>query len=191
MKYFFDNNIKKIILPFAFHFYLKGRMFSNKEAEYLIGLEKEFRNPVGAIDIRKEKNRFALIAPEDDAYSFLMQITLSQKIEFKATIHHAESNVSVGLSRIDYKGGHSNPTVITDKVPSNLHRYVNKIFAPDEPHMHIYVEDYKNLVWAVPLEDTDFPIKKLNSDKDLQSAIRAFGNKINLTSDINFADTLF
>lgn len=51
--------------------------------------------------------------------------------------------------------------------------------------MHIYVEGYKPLAWAIPLTEIDFPIKEINQSSDLSDLIFNFARRINLKSIIN------
>lgn len=43
--------------------------------------------------------------------------------------------------------------------------------------MHIFVEGYKPLAWAIPLNDTDFPTKDLVNTSDLNDLIVNFAKK--------------
>lgn len=157
-------------------------MLTNEEAEYLLGLEKSLSEPNQIIDFGSKKNRLELISYEDSAYNFWLEITTNQKIILKTSIHHLESNSFIGLLRIDYKGGHHNPSMIKATLPEFLKPYTDKWFKPTEPHMHIYVEGYKPLAWAIPLDDTDFPVKNIAAPSDLNDLITNFATKINLIS---------
>lgn len=160
-------------------------MLTNKEAEYLIELEKVLVNPNQIIDLKYKKNRIELISHQDSDYNFWIELTSNQKIILKTSIHHLESNSYIGLLRIDYRGGHHNPETIEKTLPEFLIPYADKWFEPTEPHMHIYVEGYKPLAWAIPLIDIDFPIKEIRQASDLSDLITNFAEKINLKSIIN------
>lgn len=166
-------------------------MLTNEEAEYLLKLEKTLFNPNQNIDLGTKKNRLELVSHEDSEYNFWLEITSNQKIILKTSIHHLESNSFVGLLRIDFKGGHQNPQIIKSTLPEYLKKYVAKWFEPTEPHMHIYVESYKPLAWAIPLEDTDFPIKDIQGQTDLNDLIINFAKKINLKSTLHIQQTIF
>ena len=56
--------------------------------------------------------------------------------------------------------------------------------------MHIYVEGYKPLSWAIPLSDTDFPIKEITQASDLSDLIIKFARRINLKSIINIQQAI-
>lgn len=101
-----------------------------------------------------------------------------------------ESNSYIGLLRIDFKGGHHNPSEILNTLPDFLRPYADKWFKPTEPHKHLYVEGYKPLAWAIPLADTDFPVKKLNDQSDLRGLIINFADSINLKSKIDIQRTI-
>ena len=165
-------------------------MFTNQEAEYLLDLEKVLVNPYQTIDLKNRKNRIELISNQDSDCAFWIEITTNQKIIRKTSIHHLESNSHIGLLRIDFKGGHHNPENIKDTLPEFLKPYADKWFQPTEPHMHIYVEGYKPLAWAIPLTEIDFEPKEINQSSDLSDLIFNFARRINLKSIINIQHAL-
>lgn len=165
-------------------------MLTNQEAKYLLDLDKVLNDPHQTVDLSKKKNRLELISHEDSNYQFWVEITTNKKIILKTSIHHLESTSYIGLLRIDYKGGHQNPVNILPTVPEFLVPYAGKWFEHTESHMHIYVEDYKNLAWAIPLIDIDFPVKDIIHTSDLSDLIINFARKINLKSRINIQQAL-
>ena len=165
-------------------------MLTNQEAKYLLDLEKVLTNPNQTIDLSKKKNRLELISHQDSDYEFWVEITTNQKIILKTSVHHLESNSFVGLLRIDFKGGHHNPANILPTLPDYLKPYADKWFDPTESHIHIYVEGYKNLAWAIPLSDSDFPIKYITQASDLSDLIFNFARRINLKSIINIQQAI-
>jgi len=165
-------------------------MLTNDEAEYLLALDKSLSNPNQIIDLRNKKNRLELISHQDPDYNFWMEITSNQKLILKTSIHHLESNSFVGLLRVDFKGGHHNPIEIKNTLPNYLKPYADKWFDPTEPHMHIFVEGYKPLAWAIPLADTDFPTKDISDQSDLNNLIINFAKRINLSSTINIQQAI-
>jgi len=165
-------------------------MLTNQEAKYLLDLEKVLTNPNQTIDLSKKKNRLELISHQDSDYEFWVEITTNQKIILKTSIHHLESNSFVGLLRIDFKGGHHNPANILPSLPDFLIPYADKWFDPTESHIHIYVEGYKPLAWAIPLSDRDFPIKDITHASDLSDLIINFARRINLKSLINIQQAI-
>ncbi|MDT0293969.1 DUF6978 family protein [Mesonia ostreae] len=165
-------------------------MLTNQEAKYLLDLEKVLTNPNQTIDLSKKKNRLELISHQDSDYEFWVEITTNQKIILKTSIHHLESNSFVGLLRIDFKGGHHNPANILPSLPDFLIPYADKWFDPTESHIHIYVEGYKPLAWAIPLTDSDFPIKDITHASDLSDLIINFARRINLKSLINIQQAI-
>jgi hypothetical protein len=165
-------------------------MLTNQEAKYLLDLEKVLTNPNQTIDLSKKKNRLELISHQDSDYEFWVEITTNQKIILKTSIHHLESNSFVGLLRIDFKGGHHNPANILPSLPDFLIPYADKWFDPTESHIHIYVEGYKPLAWAIPLTDSDFPIKDITHPSDLSDLIINFARRINLKSLINIQQAI-
>lgn len=124
-------------------------MLTNEEAEYLLNLNKSLSNPNQIIDLNNKKNRLDLFSHQDSEYNFWVEITSNQKIILKTSIHHLESNSYIRLLRINFKGGHHNPPTIKNTLPEYLKPYVDKWFAPNEPHMHVFVEDYKPLAWEL------------------------------------------
>lgn len=165
-------------------------MLTNEEADYLLKLEKHLDDPNQEIDLRNKKNRLELISHQDRDYNFWVEITSNQKIILKTSIHHLENNSFVGLLRIDFKGSHWNPADIKDTLPEILKPFAGKWFEPTEPHMHIYVEGYKPLAWAIPLSETDFPVQDIKEQSDLTNLIFKFAEKINLKSRITLQQVI-
>ena len=157
-------------------------MFTNKEIEYLLNLDKRLENPTQAVDLSDDKNTLELYSPKDNEYKFRVDISTNKKIILKASLHHMESNSYSGLLRIDFKGRHTNPPNANENVPQNVAIYAGKHFNIDEPHMHVYIEGYKALVWAIPLSDTNFETKEIKEHGDLSELIYNFAKEINLTS---------
>ena len=56
--------------------------------------------------------------------------------------------------------------------------------------MHMFVEGYKPLAWAIPLEDTKFPVKQLTDPSDLNDLIFSFAELINLKSIVNIQQAI-
>lgn len=165
-------------------------MLTNQEAKYLLDLEKNLLNPDQIVDLGNKSNTLELVSYQDSDYLFRLDITTNRKIILKTSIHHMESKSFIGLIRIDFKGGHHNPTEILHSLPEFLKPYVDKWFNPAKPHMHFYVEGYKPLAWAMPLADTDFPTKDITNQADLNDLITNFANKINLKSKINIQQSI-
>ena len=158
-------------------------MFSNELASKLIKLPKNILGGETTINISDEKSRFSLTNQDEPDYEFLFEITSHQKITFKISFHNQENNTKEGLIRVDYKGGHKNPETITDFVPEIVKPYVGHFFQ-NEPHIHIYVEGFKDLAWAIPLSDYNFPILDINNADDFIKAINAFTKEINIVTPI-------
>lgn len=152
-------------------------MLTNEEAVYLLGLKKVLENDKDII-IESRKTRLNLVASEDKNWRFWVEMTRNDKIILKTSIHHLETNHYTGLLRVDYKGSHKNPDIITDKVPQEALPYAGAYIT--EPHIHIYVEGYKPLAWAIPLSDYDFEVKTLDNLHDANQLLVKFAEKINL-----------
>ena len=164
-------------------------MFSNELALKLIKLPKAIAGGTTTINLSDERSRFILNNNNDPGYEFLFEITSNRKITFKISFHNQENNVKEGLIRIDYKGGHKNPESITDFVPENVRKYVGYCFV-NEPHVHLYVEGFKDLAWAIPLTDYDFPVLDIKNTDDFGAAINAFSKEINIITPFNIQNAI-
>lgn len=156
-------------------------MFSSELATKLIKLPKQIEGGTMTINLFDEKTRLILNNADEPEYSFLFEITSHKKNTFKISLHNQEDNVKEGLIRVDFKGGHKNPEGINDFVPETVKPYVGYFFQ-NEPHIHVYVEGYKDLAWAVPLSVYNFPVLEVNSTYDFRSAINAFAKEINIVT---------
>ncbi len=164
-------------------------MFSNELASKLIKLPKSMVGGTSIIDLSTEKTRFTLRNLNESEYEFLFEITSNRKITFKISFHTQENNSREGLIRIDYKGGHKNPESITDHVPEIAKPYVGYFFQ-NEPHIHLYVEGFRDLAWAVPLKEYNFPVLDINNTDDFSNAISAFAKEINLVSPLTIQNAI-
>jgi hypothetical protein len=156
-------------------------MFSNELAKKLINLPKQIEGGTTTINLVDEKTRLILNNPDEPEYSFLFEITSHKKISFKISLHNQENNTKEGLIRLDYKGGHKNPESINVFVPEFVKPYVGYFFQ-NEPHIHIYIEGFKDLAWAVPLSEYHFPVLDVNNTDDFNKAINAFAKEINIVT---------
>lgn len=164
-------------------------MFSIELANKLINLPKQLKGGSLTINLSQEKSRLILSNDDEPDYSFLFEITSHKKISFKISLHNQENNSKEGLMRVDYKGGHKNPEGINDFVPDIVKPYVGYFFQ-NEPHIHIYVEGFKDLAWAIPLSAYNFPILDINSTDDFRDAINAFAKEINIITPIYIQNAL-
>lgn len=162
-------------------------MITQDQAEYLLKLPKRIiKGEDIPIDLKIEKNLFELYSPDDDEWKFSVQIFSNKKIIFRISVHHLEENSKEGLLRVDFKAGHRNPETVNSFVPDFLKPYTGKWFQ-NESHIHLFVESYKNLAWAIPLKDyEDFPVKGIESYSDFSDALICFSRKINLLSYFTF-----
>lgn len=166
-------------------------MFSTKHAEYLISLPKTLVDTGSVVDLTLKRNRIELISPDDNDHKFLLELTSNEKIVLKTSIHHQENTSYIGLLRIDYKGTHINPDYELQSLPEQLKPYIDKHFSPDEPHVHVYVEGYRPLAWALPLSDYDFSIQNLKEKQDVVDLLLKFADTINIISNIHIKSSLF
>ena len=87
---------------------------------------------------------------------------------------------------MDYNGIHRNPATYNEKTPLELRRYVGKWI--NESHIHYAVDGFSDLAWAIPLKDTDFPIKSIdlmNLYTNFAEAIIAYAKYLNIKTTIN------
>ncbi len=159
-------------------------------AEYLIGLDKyivqngEIVNTF-LLNIQYPMSfKLILSAPEDLDQNLLVDIKESEKKTLKISLHHQDNSTQNGLLRIDYNGRHFNPVDITSTVPEVFRPFAGQWFDDYVGHVHYVVDGYKPLVWAIPLEFDDFPVKKLNSREDYIRTLIAFFKRINLKTTI-------
>ena len=159
---------------------LQTMTFTETEAQGLLAMAKISGKSEILVNLRSPKTRTILSPQAGGDFSFLLEVTVNQKISFKISIHHQEDNTKIGLLRLDYRGIHLNPATITPNLPAAFHPYVGKMFTPDEPHIHFYVcpEDYEPLVWALPVEDWNASIKEVKNEAQLQDAFNAFSSAI-------------
>ena len=159
-------------------------MFSNELAKKLINLPKQIEGGAITIKLSDEKSRLYLNNPDEPEYNFLFEITSHKKITFKISLHNQEDNTKEGLMRVDYKGGHKNPEGVNAFVPDFIIPYAGYFFV-NEPHIHVYVEGFKDLAWAVPLKEFNFPVLDINNADDFNDAINAFAKEINIVTPLN------
>ncbi len=142
------------------------------------------------LNLSDERIRIGLFCNEEPEYSFIADITLNKRIEFKISLHHQEHNTYTGLLRIDYRGRHDNPESANDTLPEIFKPYIGKEFGMDEPHIHLYVAEYKPLAWALPLKVYNFSVPNVSSSKEVIDAIYAFAKEINIISPITVQDSM-
>lgn len=159
----------------------------------LIELEKQvFHNDTllttfgidGAAPVRE---RILLKNEVEDDWIFLWNIEQSSKNLLKLTLHLQENQNYVPLIRIDFNGIHENPPIANENVPADLADFADKRFEYNTPHIHIFVEGYKPLAWARPLNTDQFPIKEITTQTDIYNSIVAFGKIINLSTNLTIS----
>ena len=135
------------------------------------------------------KETFILASPENTRYVFFYEVDQSAKNVFKLSLHLMNNETKIGLLRIDFNGGHQNPSEITDNLPEELHQFAGKHFSHNESHMHCFVEGYKSLAWTVPLED-NFPVQSIETSSDVVQAFYAFNAMITLETRFTIGASL-
>lgn len=161
-------------------------------AEYLIGLDKfiiENGKIVDSylIDIQFPMSfRLSLSATDDLDQNLLVDIKESEKKSLKISLHHQDNSTQNGILRIDFNGRHLNPVEITPDLPEIFKPFAGQWLDDYPNHIHYVVNGYKPLVWAIPLEFDDFPVKKLDNREDYSRTLSAFFEKINLKTNIRY-----
>ena len=159
-------------------------------ADYLIGLRKYIAEDGKVLDqYLLTLNypidfRLTLVTPDDMDQNLMIKIWESSKKSFKMTLHHQDDNTQNGLLRVDYNSRHKNPETITHTVPPQFHPYAGIYLDDFAGHIHYVVDGYKPLVWAIPLEVDDFPVKALHQREDYVHTLAAFFQKINLKTKV-------
>ncbi len=160
-------------------------MITQKQAEYLLELPKQIIE--GDIILERKmyapsrpiNDRLYMVSKDDDEFSFFLEIHQSPRNQLKLTLHFQESEASIGLLRVDFNGKHKNPELENVHVPDIFKPYAGQLI--EENHIHYFVEGYKPLAWAIPLNnDNTFSVKEFTETKGLASIFQAFRNRINL-----------
>ena len=166
---------------------------TNEQAEYLLMLPKKVlkgNDLLSQMTVNQKfpfQERFELLSEKDDEFSFLWEINQSAKNSLRISLHLQENESKIGLLRIDFNGGHTNPEIINEFVPERFHQYAGKYFTNDEHHIHYHVQGYKSLSWAIPLVDDDFEIKTIDSEdinESLKEVIILFAKAVNIETII-------
>ena len=135
------------------------------------------------------KETFILASPENTRYVFFYEVDQSAKNVFKFSLHLMDNETKIGLLRVDFNGGHQNPSDITYNLPEELHQFAGKHFSHNESHMHHFVEGYKSLAWAIPIEG-NFPVQSIASSDDVLQAFHAFNAMITLGTHFTIGASL-
>lgn len=161
-------------------------------AEYLIGLDKYIIEngeilETYLLDIQYPMSfRLTLSATDDLDQNFLINIRESEKKALKVSLHHQDNSTQNGILRIDYNSRHQNPTEIIPTLPEIFRPFAGQWLDDYSSHIHYVVNGYKPLVYAIPLEFDEFPVKELNGREDYSRMLTAFFNKINLKTKVTY-----
>jgi hypothetical protein len=166
---------------------------SNEQADYLLKLPKKIiANETILEDITMDQHfpftaRYELISEQDAEFSFLWEIKQSKKNSLRVSLHYQEDDSKIGLLRIDYNGGHTNPETINEFAPIKFHDFAGKAFGNEEHHIHYHVEGYRSLAWALPLTNDDFAVKELKENdfnNTFAQVIKYFAKTISIETKI-------
>jgi hypothetical protein len=167
---------------------------TNEQAEYLLTLPKkvvENNTLLDELTIEQQypfHDRFELVSERDDDFSFLWEIKQSKKNSIRISLHCQEDDSKIGLLRVDYNGGHTNPMEVTEFVPEKFRPYAGKSFSVNEHHIHYHVEGYSSLAWAIPLSVDEFAIKEIKQGPDFNhtfaETIKLFAKTIHIETAI-------
>lgn len=170
---------------------------TNEQAEYFLDLPKKIVQGDKILDrftidqAMPFNQRYELVSEVDSDCTFIWIINQSAKNSIRVSLHYQDNDSKTGLVRIDYNGGHRNPSSITDALPDMFHPYVGKQFKNHEHHIHYHVEGYPSLAWAIPLIDDEFEIKELDDNPQFYATfariIQLFAKTVNIETklDIN------
>lgn len=170
--------------------------FTFKQAKELINTPKVILESDGKtvcaskqIDCSPGLHENITLRSHDEEFLFSWTINRSSKELIKLSLHVLEKDSHVGIFRVDYvsnDSAHPNPAIATVDVPDELKPFVGKEISG--LHAHFNVPGYRNLQWAIPLNDIDFSVKSIvdeqNNHIDVGSAIKCFAKYINVTTPI-------
>ncbi|MBQ9365583.1 MAG: hypothetical protein IJT82_07390 [Schwartzia sp.] len=162
---------------------------TNEEAQALIDIPKKImvdEQPQDEYIMRfsgRIQSRFELVS-DDGTQIFLLELRQGEHNFFKITLHFQENSKYIGLLRIDYNGSHKNPKISMPEVPAFVLPFADAFIR--ESHVHLYVQGYKPLTWAVPLPIYDFDVKSISNMDSFVQAVREFCRRINITTHCNF-----
>lgn len=160
-----------------------------QQAQYLISLPKKIVENATLLDHKSIlmkvpfQQRYELLSEEDQNYLFLVEVFQSGKNFLKIYFHYQEDNTKYGLLRVDYNARHKNPEIMNEHVPEICRPYCGQYL--DTGHIHLMVEGYRPLAWAIPLTADTFPVKDIRSMIEIPDALSAFFNRINVQTHLN------
>ncbi len=167
-------------------------MITQQQADYLLGLPKHIAEGDEVLERKMYTFSFPIddkiymVSKSDDEFTFFLEITQSSKKNLKLTLHFQEEDASIGLLRVDFNGRHKNPEIENVNVPDIFKSYAGQWL--EENHIHYFVEGYKPLAWAIPLNvDNTFSVKEFTDTRELGNIFRVFGNKINLQTSLEIS----
>jgi len=165
-------------------------MITQAQAEYLLGLPKLLTEN-GAYLQKKSyspslpiRDRLFMASEQDTDFTFFLEITQSNKQHLRLSLHFQEDETSVGMLRVDFNSRHRNPEEINEFVPEAFKPFAGQWVEGN--HIHYYVQGFKPLAWAIPLQvDNSFAIKQFTNETQVSNIITTFGQKVNLQTQLS------
>lgn len=165
-------------------------MITQAQAEYLLSLPKlltengdylQKKSYTPSLPIR---DRLFMASEQDTDFAFFLEIFQSSKQHLRLSLHFQEDETSVGLLRVDFNSRHPNPIEINEHVPETMKPFAGQWI--EGSHIHYYIQGYKPLTWAMPLEvDPTFGVKQFTNETQVANIITTFVQKVNLQTQLN------
>ena len=125
-----------------------------------------------------------MASEQDTDFAFFLEFFQSSKQHLRLSLHFQEDETSIGLLRVDFHSRHPNPVEINEYLPEIFKPYAGQWI--EGSHIHYYVQGYKPLAWAIPLQvDNSFAIKQFTDETQVANIITTFGQKVNLQTQLS------
>lgn len=172
------------------------KMLTQEEADKILSIPKVIVNKGKAIklfvlDFTTARDFRIGLSPSDSIdmnAEYLLNIRVSEKTRAKITLHTHENETHYCVFRLDYNGApHKNPEYVSVDVPNKFKPFAGKTIGGTHVHYHVY--GYPTAAWALPIEEDDFPVKKLTIDNffnEFKDILQSMSEVIHLESKITF-----
>lgn len=166
-------------------------VLSAAECLDLIKAPKIITSPTAQINLAGRSERLYLALTSDPDQTFFVDITRSKKVRLKLSLHFQQVALNMPIVRLDFHSRHKNPSDIRPSLPFRFHPHADRLFSEHDPHIHLPVDDYKPLVWALPADDEPIFSKLISSPEDLVDAVRSFLDYIKVETVVSAHLPLF